>query len=367
MVRENGALFKPPHSRGNLPLNNELERPDMLPGQGGGGFLAREWIWLLLVVLAVVLLLSLLLVPAPEVAVEGEAAEAALSPSTAEIMSRLDARPGLKIFILCYAGGGLLLFLAGLPTLGWFLWQRIEGVPFLGRREDGPVRWGLWDVIKAAAVYFLLIQGLGWLVLMAAPGMTADLTLVVVLCGNLLVTLFIVLLAAGRDAGWRRSLGLAVDRFWLRARDGLVGYVAFFPLLIVTALVAVLVAFLFSLEPEQNPLVPMVLGSDSFWFLAFLFIFGGLVGPVTEEVFFRGFFYPALRQRVGRMAAIGINAFCFAALHGNLIQLAPLLGLGLILALLRERTGSVVASTVLHCVHNTLVLILLLALKPVLF
>jgi len=90
------------------------------------------------------------------------------------------------------------------------------------------------------------------------------------------------------------------------------------------------------------------------------------VGPVTEELFFRGFFYPPLRRKVGRVGAILINAFCFAALHGNLVQLAPLLGLGLILVILRERTGSILAPTVLHCTHNTLVLILLFALKPVL-
>ncbi len=111
----------------------------------------------------------------------------------------------------------------------------------------------------------------------------------------------------------------------------------------------------------------MVLDSDSTWFIVFLMFFGGLVGPITEEIFFRGFFYPPLRRKVGRVGAILINAFCFAALHGNLVQLAPLIGLGLILAVLRERTGSVVASTVLHCAHNTLVLVLLLVLKPVLF
>jgi membrane protease YdiL (CAAX protease family) len=189
---------------------------------------------------------------------------------------------------------------------------------------------------------------------------------VAVFVGNLLLTLFIFLLVSRRDAGWRRSLGLVSGGFWRRVRDGLVGYVSFFPLLIATALVAVLVTHLLRLEPEQNPLVPMVLGSDSVWFLVFLLFFGGLVGPVTEEIFFRGFFYPPLRRKAGRVGAILINAFCFAALHGNLVQLVPLFGLGLILVVLRERTGSVFASTVLHCVHNTLVLILLFTLKPIL-
>jgi membrane protease YdiL (CAAX protease family) len=237
----------------------------------------------------------------------------------------------------------------------------------MGRREDAPVGWGLWDVIKSAAVYFLTLTLLGSLAQnLLSEQAAADLSLVIVFASNLLLTLFVVALAMRRGPRWYQALGLASGGFWRRVRDGLVGYVAFFPLLIATALVAVLITQWANLEPEQNPLVPMVLGSDSLWFILFLLFFGGLAGPITEEIFFRGFFYPALRRRVGRAGAVLINALCFAALHGNLVQLAPLIGLGLILALLRERTGSILASTTLHCAHNTLVLLLLLTLKPVL-
>jgi membrane protease YdiL (CAAX protease family) len=340
--------------------------PSAGPPRGARGFLVREWFYLLLVLWVLLLIAVSLLQPQPPL--EEGVAVLEQAPDTMEIMARLDARPGLKLFLFAFAGGGGLLFLAGLPLLGYFLWRQLEGEPLLGTASpDGTVSWGLWDVIKCAAIYFLLLQALGAVLLLLVPEETAgDYALVTVLFGNLLVTLFIFLLVSRRDSDWRRSLGLVAGKFWRQVRAGLVGYVSFFPLLIATALVAVLVTHLLRLEPEQNPLVPMVLGSDSIWFLVFLVFFGGLVGPITEEIFFRGFFYPALRQRVGRVAAVLINAFCFAALHGNLVQLAPLLGLGLILVLLRERTGSILASTVLHCVHNTLVLSLLLGLKPVL-
>lgn len=333
---------------------------------GARGFLVREWLFLLLVLWAVIMILFSLLLPSP-LAEEGtEVLEAA--PNSVEIMARLDSRPMLKRALFSFAGAGVLLFLAGLPLLAYFLWRRLEGVPILGAPSRiMPVQWGLWDVIKSGAVYFLLIQALGALLVLLGPGeAAADSALVAVFFGNLLTTLFIFVLVARRDPDWKLSLGLVAGRFWCRVRDGLVGYVAYFPLLVCTALVAVLSAHLLQLKPEQNPLVPMVLGSDSIWFLAFLLFFGGLVGPVTEEIFFRGFLYPPLRQRVGRVGAILINAFCFAALHGNLVQLAPLFGLGLILVVLRERTGSVLASTILHCTHNTLVLCLLFTLKPVL-
>lgn len=339
--------------------------PPPPPGAGRPSFVAREWFFVLLVGLAAIVLATMILAPAE--APEAEPAMLEDAPDAMEIMARLDERPVLKRLLFSFAGGGLLLFLVGLPLLAWFLWQRAEGVPLMGRRDEPPVGWGLWDVIKSAAIYFLTLALLGSLAQKVLSGQAAaDLSLVIVFVSNLLLTMFVITLAMRRGPGWQRALGLALGGFWRRVRDGLVGYVAFFPLLIATALVAVLITQWANLEPEQNPLVPMVLGSDSLWFMLFLIFFGGLAGPITEEIFFRGFFYPALRRRVGRAGAVLINALCFAALHGNLVQLAPLIGLGLILALLRERTGSILASTALHCAHNTLVLLLLLTLKPVL-
>jgi membrane protease YdiL (CAAX protease family) len=337
------------------------------PGRQARGWLAREWFYVLLVLAALLMIAVSWLSPAPAVEPEAAALDSS-APNAMEIMARLEERPGLKLVLYGYAAGGLLIFLAGLPLLGYFLWQRMAGVPILGRHlPPASVAWGLWDVIKGGALYYHILTALGYLAAVLLPEEAASgLTLVIVLVGNLLITLFIFLLVARRDSRWRERLGLVAGGFRRRVRDGLVGYVAFFPLLMATALLAVLAAHLLNLEAEQNPLVPMVLGSDALWFLVFLMVFGGLVGPITEEIFFRGFFYPPLRRRAGRVGAILINAFCFAALHGNLVQLAPLIGLGLILALLRERTGSVLASIVLHCTHNTLVLILLLALKPVL-
>jgi len=229
-------------------------------------FLAREWFWLLLVLWTLAMIIFTMMLPAP--AVEEGAVTLDNAPTSMEIMGRLDARPGLKLLLFSFAGGGLLLFLAGLPLLGYLLWQRLEnGVPILGRPQPpDPVHWGIWDVIKTAALYFLLLQALGALGLLLIPGETGDISLVVVFFGNLLVTLFVMLLVARRDHGWRRALGLGAGRFLPRVREGLVGYVAFFPLLVASALMAVLAAHLFGLEAEQNPLVPMVLGSDSTWF-----------------------------------------------------------------------------------------------------
>lgn len=81
----------------------------------------------------------------------------------------------------------------------------------------------------------------------------------------------------------------------------------------------------------------------------------GIVGPIAEEVFFRGFAYQALRRRFGATAGIFTSALLFAVVHGNPVGLVPIFGIGIVLAFLYERTGSLAAPIGLHCANNLLV------------
>lgn len=88
-----------------------------------------------------------------------------------------------------------------------------------------------------------------------------------------------------------------------------------------------------------------------------LALFGITLGPLMEELFFRGMLYSALARRLGMATSIVITAFFFALLHAS--QLAnswsPLLLIflvGVVLTAIRARTGSVAASTVTHVAYN---------------
>lgn len=81
-----------------------------------------------------------------------------------------------------------------------------------------------------------------------------------------------------------------------------------------------------------------------------------VVAPVAEEIFFRGFLYPALARRFGVVAAaLGVSAL-FAAAHirpdieGSTLGIIFLGSLGLTAA--RAMTGSTRASIVLHAIYN---------------
>jgi membrane protease YdiL (CAAX protease family) len=76
------------------------------------------------------------------------------------------------------------------------------------------------------------------------------------------------------------------------------------------------------------------------------------VAPAGEEALFRGLLYPLLRRRVGAVIATLITAAGFGLLHGNTVQFAAVLPLGVLLALLYERTRALWPCVVVHLGFN---------------
>jgi membrane protease YdiL (CAAX protease family) len=77
-----------------------------------------------------------------------------------------------------------------------------------------------------------------------------------------------------------------------------------------------------------------------------------LCAPVVEEIFFRGFLYRALRNRMNAIRAALIVGVLFGLIHGvsyPLDTLPPRMAFGFIACLLYERTGSLYPGIALHC------------------
>jgi|SRR5215472_13457965 len=85
--------------------------------------------------------------------------------------------------------------------------------------------------------------------------------------------------------------------------------------------------------------------------------FGVTLAPLLEELFFRGMLYPLVRRISGVIPAILLTTTAFALIHGAQLGYAwaPLLSIfvvGLVFTLVREHTGSVAASFLMHCGYN---------------
>lgn len=77
-----------------------------------------------------------------------------------------------------------------------------------------------------------------------------------------------------------------------------------------------------------------------------------LIGPLVEELFFRGALYRGLRQRhTAAMATIGVAAF-FAAAHQDGRVFLPILVVGLAMTHLRALSGSLLPALLLHIAFN---------------
>jgi membrane protease YdiL (CAAX protease family) len=71
-----------------------------------------------------------------------------------------------------------------------------------------------------------------------------------------------------------------------------------------------------------------------------------LVMPIAQELFFRGIVFGELRRSAGAHMAIASTAVFYASFAGDPRQMPTALLLGLSLAVLRERTGTVVTAIV---------------------
>jgi membrane protease YdiL (CAAX protease family) len=85
-----------------------------------------------------------------------------------------------------------------------------------------------------------------------------------------------------------------------------------------------------------------------------------IVAPFAEELFFRGFLYQAFRNSFGVLPGALLSALIFGAIHFEFFKLVQLAILGLILALLFEKTQSLWPPIILHGINNTLAFIYLL-------
>ena len=86
--------------------------------------------------------------------------------------------------------------------------------------------------------------------------------------------------------------------------------------------------------------------------LILFFIVGGILGPVAEELFFRGILYGFLR-RWGVIVALVISTLIFVLCHPihQGIPITRLLG-GILFAIAYETSGSLMVPITIHCLGN---------------
>lgn len=222
--------------------------------------------------------------------------------------------------------------------------------PPAGDDADAAQRgWGPGEAVLGvlAVIVFVFIGGLVVVLIAGDSGLDFTIGNQLVLEAAFLGTAILFASRAG-SSSVTRALGLRAPRgAWVGLTVG-----AFLGYLLLAGLFASLLA-----DPEQVN-VADELGFDASTLGAIsagILIVG--VAPFAEEVFFRGFLFGGLRSRMPAWAAALASGIFFGSIHlttGNLAVVAQLSVLGIVLALLYERTGSLWPPIALHLLNNAL-------------
>jgi len=231
--------------------------------------------------------------------------------------------------------------------------------------EDPP--WGIWEVLRIAVVAMIAIGlfsmvGLGLALRLAGPVKPLPVELArnarVVVPAQFAAYLVLLAYMAWLVRSRRRAFWQTIPWNWPGAKW--LGWIA------LGVALAVLVQSGSALLP-----IPKSLPIDRYFRdmagAYMMAVFGLTLAPLVEELFFRGFLYPALARSWGVAVGVLVTAALFALIHTSQLAhaWAPLLLLffvGVVLTVLRARTRSVATTFLVHVGYNgTLFLMLYLA------
>lgn len=93
-------------------------------------------------------------------------------------------------------------------------------------------------------------------------------------------------------------------------------------------------------------------GLTSWNHLILLFLVGGMIGPISEEIFFRGIIYGFLRQW-GAVPAIILSTLIFVSIHpfGSSLPVTQTIG-GIVFAIAYEKERNLMVPITIHCLGN---------------
>lgn len=161
---------------------------------------------------------------------------------------------------------------------------------------------------------------------------------------------------AGQD--WRgigyRSTSVGRDALW-----GVGGFLSSLPFVAAAAVISLVLSNTV-LRQFPTPEQPFgeIISQGGVVEIVLVFFAAVIVAPIVEETFFRGALYTAFRGRMGVWPAVFLSSAIFAVIHPLPGGFLPILALACVLALLRERTGSLLPCMVCHAVYNTVGLLL---------
>lgn len=160
-------------------------------------------------------------------------------------------------------------------------------------------------------------------------------------------------LVRARCATWR-ELGLRIQSLSEHLAMGLLGGIALF----VSAGIVSGVLSRMGVDQNQFERFQGIQGAPV-WLFVLALLAGCVLAPFAEELFFRGYVFRTFLEKRGPWWAYLFSAALFAAVHANVAAAVPIFVLGLILANIFQRSGSILPGMIAHGLNNAIAFVLL--------
>jgi hypothetical protein len=163
----------------------------------------------------------------------------------------------------------------------------------------------------------------------------------IIRCMEAVVLVFI----ASRFEKGPKAIGLSRSKLFTGLKKGLVWSAGF------GIAAGILFSVLLAIGMNPLKLVHTPLPSAP-WQIIFFFLVGGVIGPVWEEIFFRGVIFGFFR-RWGLYTAVLISTALFVLPHyvGSNLPLTQIVG-GIVFAIAYEKEKNLIVPIMVHCLGN---------------
>ncbi|MCQ9205288.1 MAG: CPBP family intramembrane metalloprotease [Omnitrophica bacterium] len=143
-------------------------------------------------------------------------------------------------------------------------------------------------------------------------------------------------------------------------------YSAILPVTLISLLINAFIAKKMGIGYSPNPAIEIFFLLKNKILLSTLIIQVVLLGPIAEELFFRGFIYKLTKNKYSFLVSAGLTSIFFSLIHRVPYNILPLFVLSLALCYVYEKTQNILAPFILHFVHNFVSVCFFLAIKELL-